>query len=92
MDLSQAERARERLRFEEAFGLQVVLADDDALALGAMSSLLASWGCTVTAADTADALLVVTTVGCNAPSLRIRRSAPTSTRRPATVALTPSTV
>jgi len=26
MDLSQAERARERLRFEEAFGLQVVLA------------------------------------------------------------------
>ncbi len=48
---------REALALGQFDGLQVVLADDDALALGAMSSLLASWGCAVTAADTADALL-----------------------------------
>ncbi|HHW64693.1 MAG TPA: response regulator [Rhodocyclaceae bacterium] len=37
--------------------LKVLLADDDALALSAMSSLLASWGCEVTAAHSATDLL-----------------------------------
>ena len=48
---------REALALGHFDGLQVALADDDALALGAMSSLLASWGCEVTAAHTADELL-----------------------------------
>ena len=38
-------------------GLRVVLVDDDALALGAMSGLLASWGCEVTSAQTVDEAL-----------------------------------
>jgi signal transduction histidine kinase/CheY-like chemotaxis protein len=48
---------REALALGHFDGLQVMLADDDALALSAMSSLLASWGCEVTAAHTADELL-----------------------------------
>lgn len=48
---------REALALGHFDGLQVALADDDALALGAMSSLLASWGCEVSAAHTADELL-----------------------------------
>lgn len=48
---------REALALGHFGDLQVLLADDDALALGAMSSLLASWGCEVTSAHTADALL-----------------------------------
>ena len=61
---------REALALGQFDGLQVLLADDDALALGAMSSLLASWGCDVTAAHTADELLDALASG-NAPDILI---------------------
>lgn len=48
---------REALALGHFDGLQVALADDDALALAAMSSLLASWGCEVSSVHTADELL-----------------------------------
>lgn len=48
---------REALALGDFDGLQVMLADDDALALSAMSSLLESWGCEVTAAHAAGELL-----------------------------------
>lgn len=53
----QVQGDREALALGHFGGLRVMLADDDALALGAMSSLLSSWGCDVTATHTADALL-----------------------------------
>lgn len=49
-----ARGAREGLALGHFGGLRVVLVDDDALALGAMSGLLASWGCEVTSARTVD--------------------------------------
>ena len=61
---------REGLALGHFDGLQVLLAEDDALALGAMSSLLASWGCDVTAAHTADELLDALASG-NAPDILI---------------------
>lgn len=61
---------REALALGHFGGLQVMLADDDALALGAMSSLLESWGCEVRAAHTADELLDVLARG-SAPHILI---------------------
>lgn len=48
---------REALALGHFDDLEVLLADDDALALAAMSSLLASWGCKVTAGNSAESLL-----------------------------------
>lgn len=50
---------REALALGHFGDLRVLLADDDALALEAMSSLLTSWGCEVTAARTTTGLLGV---------------------------------
>lgn len=52
-----ARNDREALAQGHFGNLRVLLADDDALALAATSSLLASWGCEVRSAHTADALL-----------------------------------
>ena len=48
---------REALALGHFGDLRVAIADDDALALDALASLLASWGCEVRAAPDADALL-----------------------------------
>lgn len=52
-----AQGEREALALGHFGDLRVAIADDDELVLGALASLLASWGCEVTAAATADALL-----------------------------------
>ena len=61
---------REALALGHFGDLQVLLADDDALALSAMTSLLESWGCEVTAAQSAGGLMDALASG-NAPDILI---------------------